>query len=78
MVQELQHHPRSMPSVTCLTGFHQPKSKDFHVSCLLKLLDTVTLASDSLQDLEMFHDTIRSHFATVSISSKIFPSYKNL
>jgi hypothetical protein len=77
-VQELQHHPRSTPSIPRITGFHQPESKDFHVSRLLKLLDTVTLASDSLQDLETFHDTIRSHFATVSISSNIFPNYKNL
>jgi len=77
-IQELQTNPRSVISTTRLTGFHQPESKDYHVSRLLKLLDTVTLASDSLQDLETFHDTIRSHFATVSTSSNIFPNYKSL
>jgi hypothetical protein len=77
-VQDLQssHHPSTIP--TRPSGFHQPESKDFHVSCLLKLLDTVNLASDSLQDLETFHVTIQSHFSTVSTSSNIFPKYKNL
>ncbi len=77
-IQELQTNPRGVTPTTRLTGFHQPESKDYHVSRLLKLLDTVTLASDSLQDLETLHDTIRSHFATVSTSSNIFPNYKNL
>jgi hypothetical protein len=78
MVKDLQQHPCNMSSTTSLTGFHHPKSKNFHVSHLLKLLDTVTLASDSLQDLETFHDTIHSHFTTISISSNIFSSNKNL
>ena len=77
-VQDLQssHCPSTIP--TRPSGFHQPESKDFHVSRLLKLLDTVNLASDSLQDLETFHDTIQSHFSAVSTSSNIFPKYKNL
>jgi hypothetical protein len=77
-VQDLQSSHRPSTISTRPSGFHQPESKDFHVSCLLKLLDTVNLASDSLQDLETFHDTIQSHFSTVSTSSDIFPKYKNL
>ncbi len=61
-VQDLQLIPRHTNIIPRLSGFHQLESKDFHVSRLLKLLDTVTLASDSLQDLETFHDTIQSHF----------------
>jgi hypothetical protein len=77
-VQDLQHNHRHTPPTTRLIGFHQHESKDFHVRRLLKLLDTVTLAGDSLQDLEIFHDTIQSNFATVSTSSNIFPKYKDL
>ena len=48
------------------------------MSHLLKLLDTVTLASDSLQDLETFHDTIQFHISTVTTSSMIFPKYRDI
>ncbi len=44
----------------------------------MKLLDTVTLSSDSFQNLATCYDTIQSHFATVSTSSNIFSKYKDL
>jgi len=59
-------------------GFHQPESKDFHVSKLLKLLETHTLTGDSLQDLEIFYDIIISHLATVTLNSNILPTYRQL
>jgi hypothetical protein len=77
-VQDLQLIPRQPTIIPRLSGFHQLESKDFHVSRLLKLLDTVTLASDSLQDLETFHDTIQSHFSTVTTSSTSFPKYRDI
>jgi hypothetical protein len=73
---QLQSRSSTLPPRS--SGFLQVELKDFHVSRLLKLLDTVTLASDSLQDLEIFYDTIQSHFATISVSSNIFPKYKDL
>jgi len=60
------------------TGFHQPESKDFHVSKFLKLLETHTLTGDSLQDLEIFYDIIISHLATVTLNSNILPTFHQL
>ncbi len=54
------------------------QTKEFHVSHLLKLLETISLATYSLRDLKIFHDTIQCHFATVSISSTIFPKCNDL
>jgi hypothetical protein len=59
-------------------GFHKTESKDFHVSKLLKLLDTNTLTGNSLQDLEKFYYTSVSHFSTVTLNSNILPSYCQL
>jgi hypothetical protein len=48
---DLHKQPKSHQKTT---GFHQPESKDFHVSKFLKLLETHTLTGDSLQDLRFF------------------------
>jgi hypothetical protein len=60
------------------TGFHQKESRDFHVSKFMKLLAEDTLNSDSLQDLELFYDSIISHLNTVVLTSDLFPSYQDL
>jgi hypothetical protein len=36
------------------------------------------LASDSLQDLETFFDTIHSHFSTVTLHNHLYPKYQDL
>jgi hypothetical protein len=59
------------PTIQCLRS-------RLHESSTLSSIHQVTLASDSLQDLETFYDTIQSHFATVCTSSNIFPKYKAL
>ncbi len=51
------------------SGFFQKESKDFHVSHLIKLLSDESLATDSLQDLEIFYDSILSHFNTVTLTA---------
>jgi hypothetical protein len=65
-------------STTQTTGFFQKESKDFHVSKLMKLLDLEVLNSDSLQDLEIFFDSILSHFNTVTLTTDLFPKYRDL
>jgi len=72
-----QSHVTSRPPAK-MTGFHQRESKDFHVSKLLKLLEHLTLESDSLKDLEIFYDTITSHFATITLTGHILPIYRDL
>jgi uncharacterized protein YoxC len=65
-------------SSTKSIGFHQRESKDFHISKLLKLLENHTLDGDSLQDLEIFYDTLASHFATITLTGNALPTYKDL
>jgi len=72
---DLQKQPKAHQRAT---GFHQPESKDFHVSKFLKLLETHTLTGDSLQDLEIFYEIIISHLATVTLNSNILPAYRQL
>jgi hypothetical protein len=60
------------------SGFFQKESKDFHVSRLMKLLDQEVLRSDSLQDLELFFDSILAHFNTVALTSDLYPKYRDL
>ncbi len=54
------------------SGFFQKKSKDFHVSHLIKLLVNESLASDSLQDHEIFYNSILSHFNTIALTAELF------
>jgi hypothetical protein len=78
----LHQQPQSIDSTISPSsrphGFFQKESKDFHVSRLLKLLDTEVLQSDSLQDLELFFDSILSHFNTVALTSDLYPKYRDL
>ncbi len=44
----------------------------------MKLLDQEVLHSDSLQDLELFFDSIFAHFNTVTLTSDLYPMYRDL
>lgn len=55
VIQDLQQTPRHQSPATCPTRFYKNETKDFHVSRLLKFFDTVTLATDSLQDCSCYH-----------------------
>lgn len=61
-----------LPKTKKLSGFHQQESKEFHVSKLLKLLDTHTITGEALQDLEIFYDTIILHLSTVTLQSHLY------
>jgi hypothetical protein len=76
----LQHStsPTTSLSTSRSTGFFQKESKDFHVSKLVKLLELEVLHSDSLQDLEIFFDSILSHFNTVALTTDLYPRYRDL
>jgi hypothetical protein len=76
----LQHStsPATSLSTPRPTGFFQKESKDFHVSKLIKLLELEVLHSDSLQDLEIFFDSILSHFNTVALTNDLYPRYRDL
>jgi hypothetical protein len=58
-------------------GFFLQETKDFHVSRLIKLLDPEVLRSDSLQDLEIFFDSVLSHFNTVALTTDLYPRYRD-
>lgn len=75
-----QSLPQAPPTVSTVrtTGFFQKETKDFHVSRLVKLLDGETLATDSLQDLEIFYDSILSHCNTVALTTDLYPKYRDL
>lgn len=60
------------------TGFTQPESKDFHSSKLEKLLEGITLGGDSLLDLELSFDSILSKFEAITLTSQLYPKYKDL
>jgi hypothetical protein len=45
---------------------------------ILKPLDSETLNGDSLQELELFYDTILSHFNTVTLSTELYLKYRKL
>jgi hypothetical protein len=76
----LQHStsPTTPLSTPRPTGFFQKESKDLHVSKLVKLLELEVLHSDSLQDLEIFFDSILSHFNTVALTNDLYPRYCDL
>jgi len=79
IIQNLQtHQTPSSTKTQKVNGFHQSESKEFHVSKLIKLLETHTLNGDSLQDLELFYDTIITHLSTVTLKSNLLPTYRNL
>jgi hypothetical protein len=44
----------------------------------VKLLELEVLWSDSLQDLEIFFDSIVSHFNTVALTTDLYPHYHDL
>ncbi len=76
-----QQAPQALPALlpsSHPSGFFQKESKDFHVSHLIKLLTDESLASDSLQDLEIFYDSILSHFNTIALTADLYPKYRNL
>lgn len=60
------------------TGFSQPESKDFHASKLETLLAGIVLNGDSLLDLELFFDSILSKLESVTLTSSLYPKYKDL
>jgi hypothetical protein len=78
VIQQLQNQQHVLSKTKKSIGFHQTESKDFHISKLLKLLETHTLTGDSLQDIEIFYDTIATHLATVTLKSNLLPTYRKL
>jgi hypothetical protein len=76
-----QPAPQALPALLASSrpsGFFQKDSKDFHVSHLIELLTDESLASDSLQDLEIFYDSILSHFNTIALTADLYPKYQDL
>lgn len=76
----LQHSASQVSSLSTPrpTGFFQKKSKDFHVSHLMKLLEQEFLHSDSLQYLDILFESILSHFNTVALTTELYPRYCDL
>jgi hypothetical protein len=64
----------SSRNVTRKTGFGQPEYKNFHASKLEERLSGLTLTGDTLLDLEIFHDYIRSKLESLTLSSNISPN----
>jgi hypothetical protein len=84
-VAELHLHSQNVPqaqttltTITHPSGFFQKESKEFHVSHLIKLLADESSASDSLEDLEIFYDSILSHFNMIALTAELFPTYRDL
>jgi hypothetical protein len=65
-------------SITRKTGFGQPESKDFHASRFDERLSGLSLGGDTLLDLESFHDSILIKLESITLSSNLFPKYKDL
>jgi len=72
--------PRLWPSIVLKQEFPllQLKSRDMNQSQFVKYLGDLTLASDSLQDLELFFDGILTTFSTVLNIHSLFLVYIDL
>ncbi len=65
-------------STTRKTGFGQPKLKDFHASNFDECLSGLSLGCNTILDLESFHDSILTKLDSITLSSNLFPKYKDL
>jgi hypothetical protein len=76
----LRHSTNSASSVSSPHphGFFQQETNEFHVSRLVKRLELEVLRSDSLQDLELFFDSVLSNFNTVALTTDLYPRYRDI